>query len=118
MDHTPYLQTTAPAAVGTWPGGAPGGVEQSMDDRQPTNLDVEQVVIRPMTQADRPGMRDSTRASIQDLRVRLGAQPEPERQHTQGPNSGVALIDHLLQIDAGGAWVAVLDGQVCGAAMA
>jgi Acetyltransferase (GNAT) family len=28
------------------------------------------------------------------------------------------LIDQLLQIDAGGAWVAVLDGQVCGAAMA
>lgn len=89
-----------------------------MDDRQSAKLDVEHVVIRPMTQADRPGMRDSTRASIQDLRVRLGAQPEPDGQHTQASNSGTALIDQLLQIDAGGVWVAVLDGQVCGAAMA
>ena len=89
-----------------------------MDDRQSAEPDVERVVIRPMTQADRPGMRDSTRASTQDLPVRLGARPAPEAQHTQSQNSGAALIDQLLQIDAGGAWVAVLDGHVCGAAMA
>jgi GNAT superfamily N-acetyltransferase len=68
-----------------------------------------------MTEADRPGMRDSTRASIQDLQVRLGAQPKPAGQRTQASTSGAALIDQLLQIDAGGACVAVLDGQVCAA---
>jgi GNAT superfamily N-acetyltransferase len=89
-----------------------------MDERQSAKLDVEHVAIRSMTQADRPGMRDSTRASIQDLQVRLGTQPEPEEQRTQASTSGGALIDQLLQIDASGAWVAVLDDQVCGASMA
>jgi GNAT superfamily N-acetyltransferase len=63
-------------------------------------------------------MRDSTRASIQDLGVRLGERPEPDEQRTRAAGSGAAIINQLLQVDAGGAWVAVLDGQVCGAAMA
>jgi GNAT superfamily N-acetyltransferase len=85
-----------------------------MDDQ----LSAERVVIRPMTQADRPGMGDSTQASFQDLQVRLGARPEPTAQPTESPNSGSALISQLLKIDAGGAWVAVLDDQICGGAMA
>lgn len=78
------------------------------------------VVIRPLTESDRPGMRDSARASIDDLEARLRAQPAT-RQPEPGPRpspSGAALIAQLLRLDAGGAWVAVHDREVCGAAMA
>jgi GNAT superfamily N-acetyltransferase len=78
----------------------------------------EQVVVRPMTVADRAGLRESTRASLRDLRVRLGGRAEPEEPGPPAPGSGAALVDQLLRIDAGGAWVAVVAGEICGAAMA
>src|SRR5262249_45309927 len=89
-----------------------------MDDRQSGKLDVESVLVRPMGEADRRGVSDTMRSSIQDLLVRVGARPQPQGQRRRALTGGPALIDQLLRIDAGGAWVAVLDGQVCGAAMA
>lgn len=88
------------------------------DEPRSAKADVDQVVVRPMTRADRPGMRASAAASIQDLQVRLGERPEPGERSGQGATGGAVVVDQLLRIDAGGAWVAVLDGHVCGAAVA
>ncbi len=85
---------------------------------QAAELDAQRVVIRPMTQADLPGMRESTRAAIRDLQERLGSRPEPDGQPAQDSDSGAALVRQLLDLDAAGAWIATVDGQVCGAALA
>jgi GNAT superfamily N-acetyltransferase len=79
----------------------------------------DDVTIRPMTEADRPAMRESTRAAFDDLLRRLGTSAEP----ADGPvapssNSGAAIVGQLLELDSAGAWVTTIDGQVCGAAMA
>ncbi|GAA3232997.1 GNAT family N-acetyltransferase [Dactylosporangium siamense] len=79
----------------------------------------DDLIIRPMTAADRPGMRASTRAAIDDLQRRLGAPAEPDGgPAAPSSNSGAAIVGQLLDLDAAGAWVATVDGQVCGAAMA
>ena len=87
-------------------------------DGEPVKPDVERVIVRPMTEADLPPMRDSTRAAFDELRVRLRTRIEPDGRQARGSDSGAMLVRQLLEIDAGGAWVAVLDGQVCGAALA
>src|SRR6266511_3083802 len=61
-----------------------GGAERSMVGGQAAELDAQRVVIRPMTQADLPGMRESTRAAIRDLQERLGSRPEPDGRPAHG----------------------------------
>ncbi|GAB3834025.1 hypothetical protein GCM10027610_028910 [Dactylosporangium cerinum] len=79
----------------------------------------DDLTIRPMTTADRPGMRESTRAALDDLQRRLGAPAEPDGlPAAPSSSSGAAIVGQLLDLDAAGAWVATVDGQVCGAAMA
>lgn len=81
-------------------------------------MDAE-LTIRPMTETDRPGMRESTRAAFDDLLQRLGTSVEPDDRPTAPHSrSGAAVVGQLLELDAAGAWVATVDGQVCGAAMA
>jgi GNAT superfamily N-acetyltransferase len=80
---------------------------------------MDDLTIRPMTEADRPGMRESARAAFDDLLRRLGTPAGP----AGGPaapnsNSGAAIVGQLLDLDAAGAWVATVDGDVCGGAMA
>jgi ribosomal protein S18 acetylase RimI-like enzyme len=79
----------------------------------------DDLTIRPMTEADRPGMRESTRAAFDDLLQRLGTPAEPDGTPTASTStSGAAIVGQLLELDAAGAWVATVGGQVCGAAMA
>jgi ribosomal protein S18 acetylase RimI-like enzyme len=75
------------------------------------------VVVRRMTKADLPDVRISARAAFQDLHERLGT-PEPPEQDSQRPDSGSAIVRQLLDLDAAGAWIATVDDNVCGAAMA
>ncbi|MEU7871409.1 GNAT family N-acetyltransferase [Dactylosporangium sp. NPDC049140] len=81
----------------------------------------DDVSIRPMTAADRPAMRESTRAALDDLQRRLGTPPPPPPGDGPAPpvsGSGAAIVGRLLELDGAGAWVATADGQVCGAALA
>jgi GNAT superfamily N-acetyltransferase len=95
-----------------------GGNEASMDRMRTVDSGGEPVIIRRMADEDLPGMRVSTRAAIQDLHERLGAQSEPAAQHAQGSDSGGAIVRQLLELDSAGAWIASVDDTVCGAAMA
>jgi GNAT superfamily N-acetyltransferase len=69
-----------------------------------------------MTVADLPGLESSSRLSFVDLRRRLGqpAPPDPPAPSV----AGRAIIRHLLELDASGAWVAEIDGAVAGVALA
>lgn len=78
----------------------------------------EQVVIRPMTVADLPGMVDSSRAAFLDLRERLTTYAAPSSVNPRRQETGEAIVRQLLNIDAAGAWAALIGDTVIGVAMA
>lgn len=79
----------------------------------------ERLVIRPMTVDDLSGMVTSSRAAFLDLRQRLetsGALSSPNPRRRQ--ETGDAIVRQLLDLDAAGAWAAVIGDTVIGVAMA
>jgi ribosomal protein S18 acetylase RimI-like enzyme len=76
---------------------------------------VREPTIRPMSAVDLPGMRASAQAAFHDLGERLRTPPPPPAPTSE---TGPAIVHQLLGRDPGGAWLATLDDEVCGAALA
>jgi hypothetical protein len=63
-------------------------------------------------------MRGSTHAAVSDMQRRLGLPPPPPPDPSGGGGIGPGILRQLLRLDAGGAWAAVANDEVVGAAIA
>ncbi|HEY7175399.1 MAG TPA: hypothetical protein VH442_10820, partial [Micromonosporaceae bacterium] len=61
----------------------------------------DDVTIRPLTEADLPTLRSSSRAAVSDMRNRLGLSPLPPLpppDPSAGPSTGDAIVRQLLRL--------------------